>query len=325
VATLITGAAGFIGSQLAMRLLARGKAVIGLDNLNNYYTPALKQDRLKQLQANSQFLFAQIDLADADAVADFLSSHPHITQIVHLAAQAGVRYSIENPLTYADSNMRGTVALLEAARHLPKLAHVVYASSSSVYGDSQRIPFREDDPADAPLSVYAASKRATEHLAAAYAHLYRIPCTGLRFFTVYGPWGRPDMAYFHFARAIMRGEPITLFANGEVKRDYTFIEDILDGIEAAMRTPFSGANPHRVFNLGNHRPETVAALVEALEKGLDKRAEKHYANSQLGDAAITYADISKSNEILGFEPKTTLDDGIARFAQWFLAHGVQYG
>ena len=321
---LLTGVAGFIGSQLAARMLAKGIAVIGIDSLNSYYDPALKEARLEELRKHQHFTFHQVDLADAEAIAFCLRGHPDITHIAHLAAQAGVRYSIEAPLAYVESNLRGTVSLLEAARHLPKLEHVVYASSSSVYGDSPNIPFREDDAADAPLSVYAASKRGTEHLAAAYAHLYQIPSTGLRFFTVYGPWGRPDMAYFSFAKAIWNGTPIRLFGEGKLKRDYTFIEDILNGVEAALRKPSTEGNRHRVFNLGNHRPETVLTLVEGLEKALDKRAEKHYASTQPGDAAITYADIAKAREILGFEPRTTLEEGLARFASWFRLHGVKY-
>ncbi len=319
---LVTGAAGFIGYHLSEALLARGEQVAGVDDLNAYYDVRLKQARLERLARSPGFSFTRLDIADPEALAAVLAAHPGITRIVHLAAQAGVRYSIENPFAYARSNLLGHLAVLEAARTLHGLRHLVYASSSSVYGASEALPFAENDRADTPLSLYAATKRADELMGHAYAHLFRIPMTGLRFFTVYGPWGRPDMAYFSFAEAIMQGRPITVYDGGAVRRDFTYIDDIVDGVLGCLDQPpgsiATGPAPARLFNIGNTRSEPVGELIRLLEGALGRAAVIRHAPRPAADVAETLADVSALHRLAGFAPRTRLADGVARFAAWFL-------
>ena len=316
---LVTGAAGFIGFHTANALLDRGETVVGLDNLNPYYDVTLKRDRLGRLSARDGFAFAAIDLTDREAMADLFDRHPRIETIVHLAAQPGVRYSLENPFAYIDANVTGHLVVLEQARRCAHLRHLVYASSSSVYGENARLPFSPEDRADRPVSLYAASKRMDELMSHAYAHLYGLPSTGLRFFTVYGPWGRPDMAVYGFAQAILAGEPIRLFDKGTLKRDFTYIDDIVAGILGAVdRVPGAaeGQPPHRIYNLGNNRPETVARLVSILEQAIGRTAIVKHEPMQAGDVTATFADIEESRRDLGFSPSTSLEGGIRRFVDW---------
>lgn len=315
---LLTGVAGFIGSDVALALLQRGERVVGIDNLNDYYDVGLKQARLERLAGWPGFQFRRIDLADREAMEALTREEPGIDAIVHLAAQAGVRYSMEAPFAYASSNLIGHLTVLEAARHLPRLKHLVYASSSSVYGGQGRIPFSESDRVDTPLSLYAATKRADELMSHAYAHLYGIPQTGLRFFTVYGPWGRPDMAYFSFAEAILRGAPITLYDRGLLRRDFTYIDDIVAGVLGCLDRPPSGeGTPMRVLNIGNNRPERVIDMVELLEAGLGRKANRHYAPRPTADVEETCADVTAIADLCGFAPSTPLAEGIGRFVRWF--------
>lgn len=321
---LLTGAAGFIGFHTAQALLARGEAVIGVDNLNDYYDPALKTARLKQLEVHKNFAFHKADIADAPAMESIMRGHGRITQIIHLAAQAGVRYSLENPHVYARSNLDGQLVMLETARHCKNLEHFVYASSSSVYGGNTKQPFSVDDPVNAPVSLYAATKRAGELMAQSYAHLYRFPATGLRFFTVYGPWGRPDMAYFSFTRDILAGKPITVFNHGDMKRDFTWIDDCVAGVLGALSRPPGagdkytlGGAPHRIFNIGNHGAENLVDFITTIEKALGKTTEKIMAPMAPGDVRETYADIAPARDIFGFNPSTPIADGIPRFAAWY--------
>jgi UDP-glucuronate 4-epimerase len=321
---LVTGAAGFIGFHVARALLARGEAVIGLDDLNAYYEIALKHARLDQLKAQPGFTFVELDLSDREGMASLAKDRGDINGIVHLAAQAGVRYSLENPYRYIQSNVMGQVVLLEAARTLEDLRHVVYASSSSVYGGNTTLPFSVDQPVEKPNSLYAATKRADELIAYTYAHLYNLPCTGLRFFTVYGPWGRPDMAPMLFAKAILAGEPIRVFNHGEMWRDFTYIDDIVDGVVRALDRPPTGAPPHILYNLGNHRSEKLLDFIAVLETALGRKAKMRFEPLQAGDVAITYADIESSRRDLGFEPSTSISVGIPRFVDWYLHyHGDQ--
>lgn len=320
---LLTGAAGFIGFHTARALLAQGHAVIGVDALNDYYDVSLKKARLDQLQKQQGFTFYHANIADRGAMADIAARHAGIDTIIHLAAQAGVRYSLENPFAYAESNLMGQMVMLETARHLKDLKHLVYASSSSVYGNTTPPPFAVDARADQPVSLYAATKRAGEMLAYSYADLYGIPATGLRFFTVYGPWGRPDMAYFSFTKAILAGQPIKVFNNGDLRRDFTYIDDIVDGILASAGKPpeKSGSHaPHRVLNLGNHRPVMLGDFITTLENALGKKAIRENAPMAAGDVYETCADITLSQKLLGFEPKTTLDAGIPRFVDWYRSY-----
>ena len=313
---LVTGAAGFIGSHVAAALLDRGEEVLGIDSLNSYYSPALKQARLDRLRSRPGFRFQQLDISDQKAVSGLAS--PAIDRIVHLAAQAGVRHSITAPFDYAASNLVGHLAILELARNLPALRHLVYASSSSVYGGNTKLPFAETDRVDTPLSLYAATKRADELMSHAYAHLYRIPQTGLRFFTVYGPWGRPDMAYYSFAEAIMRGDPITLYDRGRLKRDFTYIDDIVAGILGCLdHPPAQEAPPIRVLNIGNHQAETVATLIGLLEAALGKKAIIRDVPRPATEVTETFADIDAIASLTGFAPTTPLSRGIPRFAAWF--------
>lgn len=314
---LVTGVAGFIGFHVANALLDRGEAVVGVDNLNPYYDVRLKEARLEQLRALPGFVFRRLDIADQTAIAELFASRQDIERVVHLAAQAGVRYSLVDPYSYVSANLMGQVVLLEAAQRLPRLSHFVFASSSSVYGGNTEQPFSETQRVDRPLSLYGATKRSGELVAHAYAHLFALPLTGLRLFTVYGPWGRPDMACFAFARAIMRGEPITLYGEGAVRRDFTYIDDVVGGVLAVLDRPPADNPPLRLLNLGNHQSESVATLVDLLEKGLKRRAIRCFAPLPPTDPAETLSDISAIATLLGFAPRTGLAEGIARFCTWF--------
>jgi len=324
---LLTGAAGFIGYHVARALLGRGERVVGVDNVNDYYDPALKQARLAQLEASGSFAFHRADVADGGAVQQVLAKEPGIDRVIHLAAQAGVRYSLENPQAYVHSNLLGQVVVLEACRRLPGLKHLVYASSSSVYGGNTKLPFSVADPVERPLSLYGATKRADELMGAAYAHLFRIPMTGLRFFTVYGPWGRPDMSAYIFTRAIFSDEPIRLFNAGDMKRDFTYIDDIVAGVLAALdRPPPDGGPddpPHRLYNLGNHRCEELTRFVAILERECGRKAKIQPMPMQPGDVRETFADIESATRDLGFHPRTPIDEGLPRFVAWYRDyHGV---
>jgi UDP-glucuronate 4-epimerase len=315
---LVTGCAGFIGFHVAQALLDRGDSVVGLDNLNDYYDVRLKQARLALLTARSGFTFHRLDVSDKDAVGWLMAEHGGLEGIVHLAAQAGVRHSLVDPYAYVQSNVMGHLVMLEAARRLTGLRHLVYASTSSVYGANTAMPFRETDRVDSPVSLYAATKRADELISHAYAHLFGLPQTGLRFFTVYGPWGRPDMAYFSFARAIMEGEAITLYEQGRLRRDFTYIDDIVAGVVGALdRPPSDGAVP-RLLNIGNHRVEEVRRLVSLLESALGRKAIIRSAPRPAVDVEATYASVEAIGALTGFSPKTSLDVGIPRFVEWFV-------
>ncbi len=317
---LITGAAGFIGFHTAKKALEDGHTVIGIDNLNDYYDVNLKHARLSQLEAHDNFLFLNECLSNKDAINQFLSEHQDIDYIIHLAAQAGVRYSLQNPFAYVQSNLAGHVTMLEVARHLPHLARMVYASSSSVYGGNTKIPFAESDPTDNPVSLYAATKKSNELLSQSYHNLYDIPLTGLRFFTVYGPWGRPDMAYFSFTKKILADEEIQIFNYGDVERDFTYIDDIVDGILAAAFAELGKKPEHKVYNLGNNQPVKVPYFVELIEKSLGKTARKELLPMQPGDVHITYADIDKAIKELNYQPSTTIEEGISKFVQWYQSY-----
>lgn len=312
---LVTGAAGFIGAAVCRALLARGDAVIGIDNLSDYYDVRLKEARLATLAEQKRFTFRKADIADKDTMLTLAADN--MTGIVHLAAQPGVRYSLENPYAYVTANVMGQVVMLETARALPALKHFVYASSSSVYGANTKTPFAVGDAVDHPNSLYAATKRADELFGHTYAHLYDIPSTGLRFFTVYGPWGRPDMAPILFARAIALGEPIKVFNHGEMWRDFTYIDDIVDGVVRALDRPASGAPPHALYNLGNNKSEKLTDFIAAIEQALGKKAVMQMAPMQPGDVPATYADIAASTRDLGFAPTTPMAAGIPKFVAWF--------
>ena len=327
MAILVTGSAGFIGFHVSQALLARGEQVVGVDNLNSYYDPALKRARLVRLQANPNFSFEQADIADPETISRLVrGQRTALTDVVHLAAQAGVRHSLTAPFDYVHANLMGHMVILEACRHeLPNLRHLVYASSSSVYGGNTKIPFAVEDPVDRPVSLYAATKRADELMSHCYSHLYRIPQTGLRFFTVYGPWGRPDMAAYLFADAIVHGRPITLFNRGDMERDFTYIDDITAGVLAALdRPPARDAGvPHAIYNLGNHRPVALRRFVQVLEDALGLSAAIELAPLPPGDVVRTYADIEASRNDLGFEPSTPIEEGLPRFVAWYREyHGV---
>ena len=326
---LLTGAAGFIGMHTALALTARGDDVVGVDNLNSYYDVTLKQARLQQLERRSGFRFLHADIADRPGMtALFAREKPQ--RVINLAAQAGVRYAAENPAAYIDANLVGFGNILEGCRHL-NVEHLVYASSSSVYGSNTAMPFREDAPADHPLSLYAATKRANELMAHSYAHLYRLPVTGLRFFTVYGPWGRPDMSLFLFARKILAGEPIDIYNMGKHSRDFTYIDDIVEGVVrtldavAAPSAGFDTANPapdmsnapYRVYNIGNNRPVDLLHFIACLETALGRQAIRNYLPMQPGDVEATYADVDKLAATADFRPRTSIEDGISRFVAWY--------
>lgn len=322
---LVTGAAGFIGFHLSQKLLDIGHQVLGIDNLNDYYDVALKQARLSQLVDHPNFEFQKIELSDqATTSAVFESFNPEI--VVHLAAQAGVRYSIQNPHAYVDSNLVAFVNILEGCRH-HQVKHLVYASSSSVYGANTKVPFSVDDPVNTPVSFYAATKRANELMAYTYSHLYQIPITGLRFFTVYGPWGRPDMAYFSFTRNILARQTIDIFNNGDMRRDFTYIDDIIEGIVRVIAKPpqpelqSSLSNtqvpPHRIYNIGNNQPVKLLHFLEVLENCLGIKAEKRFLPMQPGDVLETYADIDDLMRDTGFKPETSIEMGLSRFVDWY--------
>jgi UDP-glucuronate 4-epimerase len=322
---LVTGAVGFIGYHVCEALLSRGESVIGVDNVNAYYDVRLKETRRGRLEARPGFTFYKADIADRDAMADIVAGHGDITCIIHLAAQAGVRYSLENPAAYIETNIVGHFVLLELCRHMEGLEHFVYASSSSVYGGNTKLPFAVDDPTDTPVSLYAATKKADELMSHCYSHLFRVPATGLRFFTVYGPWGRPDMAAYIFARAITEGRAIPVFNHGDMRRDFTFVDDIVAGILAVAGGPPKGDGkaPHRVYNIGNNRSEPLLRFIELIEQSLGRKAELDLQPMQPGDVQETCADISAIQNDFGFAPATPIDEGIPRFIAWFRDyHGV---
>ncbi len=311
---LVTGAAGFIGAATCAALITRGDEVVGVDNVNDYYPPPLKRARLERLAPHRNFSFHEIDIADHAGLARAAAGPFDL--FIHLAAQAGVRYSIENPFAYSRSNLEGHLSVMELGRRL-KVPHFVYASSSSVYGANKKVPFSEEDRVDAPVSFYGATKKANEAMASSYARLYAMPMTGLRFFTVYGPWGRPDMAYLIFTEKMLKGEPIEIFNEGRMGRDFTYIDDIVDGVLAAAANPPGEADAfHRVFNLGNDRPEELMTLVSLLEKELEIKAKKVFKGMQKGDVERTWADISKARALLGYAPKVSLAEGIRRTIAW---------
>jgi len=316
---LITGVAGFIGYSAARLLLESGADLVGIDEVNGYYNPALKRGRLKELAKFKGFRFVEADLAAEGALEAALPAR-EVTQILHLAAQAGVRYSLTAPFAYEHANTLGHLRVLEYARAATKLTHLAYASSSSVYGDRTDGPFRETDRCDAPASLYAATKRACELMSETYARLYGLPQTGMRFFTVYGAWGRPDMAYWLFTDAILKGEPITLYGEGKLARDFTYIGDMAPTLLRVLETPPTGTPPHVVVNLGNSQPSTVNELVDAIEAALDLRAERVLAPRNPVEVSATYADISLATKLYGFAPKTPLKDGVARYVEWRRAH-----
>ena len=326
---LVTGVAGFIGLHVAQRLLDRGETVVGIDNMNDYYDVRLKRARLALLEGRDGFLFAEMDVADREGMAEvFREEAPD--RVVHLAAQAGVRYSLENPHAYVDANLVGFANVLEGCRH-GGVEHLVYASSSSVYGANRNAPFSEEHGVDHPVSLYAATKKANEAMAHAYAHLYGLPVTGLRFFTVYGPWARPDMAYFLFAEAIEEGRPIKLFNEGKMRRDFTYVGDIAEGVLRTLDRPASGdpewraeaptpeasSAPYRVYNIGNDRPTELMTFVETLERLMGERAEKNLLPMQPGDVLETHANVDRLREAVGFQPETSLDDGLGAFVDWY--------
>jgi len=319
VKILVTGGAGFIGFHSSRRLLAAGHEIVGIDNLNDYYDVGLKQARLALLSEHPNFAFFQLDLADREGIAK-LFREQNFDIVLHLGAQAGVRYSLENPFAYIDSNITGTMTVLEGCRH-NEIKHLIYASSSSVYGANSKQPFSTDDRVDSPVSLYAATKKSDEMLCEAYARLYGFPITGLRFFTVYGPWGRPDMAYFKFADSILSGRSIDIYNNGEMSRDFTYIDDIVSGIFSIVtQGPVSVKKPHSIYNLGNNTPEPLMNLVGFLEESLGVEARVNFLPMQPGDVISTYADISATQRDYGFVPGTTLREGISKFSEWYLKY-----
>lgn len=315
---LLTGAAGFIGMHVAEALLARGDHVIGVDNLSPYYDVRLKRARLGRLASHRNFVFREVDISDREAMLPLAAEHPEVTRIVHLAAQPGVRHSLVDPFAYVQANVMGHLVVLEMARRLPKIEHLVYASSSSVYGGNRKLPFAETDRVDHPVSLYAATKRADELISESYAHLFGLPQSGLRFFTVYGPWGRPDMAPWMFADAILRGRPITLYDGGRLKRDFTYVADIAAGVLGCLDHPAAAASP-RILNIGNHRSEEVRRFVAVLEDALGQRATVVDAPRPATDVEETFADIGAIRDVCGYEPSTTIEVGVPRFAEWFLS------
>jgi UDP-glucuronate 4-epimerase len=326
---LVTGAAGFIGAHVTRRLLAAGRPVVGLDALTPYYDPALKRARLRQFEADKRFRFVQLDLADRAGVAALFSAE-RFPAVIHLAAQAGVRYSLERPHDYVDANLQGFVNVLEGCRH-HGCSHLIFASSSSVYGANTRLPFRTTDNVDHPISLYGATKKANELMAHSYSHLFALPATGLRFFTVYGPWGRPDMAMWLFADAIMQGRPIRLFNNGHMRRDFTYVDDVVEAVVRLIDRPPSGdptwsghepdpsrsAAPWRIYNIGNNQPVEVTDVVALLERALGRKAERELLPMQPGDVPATYADVDDLMREVGFRPGTPIEEGVARFVAWY--------
>lgn len=330
---LVTGAAGFIGNFVSERLCDEGHDVIGLDNLNDYYDPNLKLARLKRLDKFDNFTFVKIDLADRQGM-ETLFAEQQFDRVIHLAAQAGVRYSIENPMAYIDSNLVGMATVLEGCRH-NKVKHLVYASSSSVYGMNEKMPFSTEDAVDHPVSLYAATKKSNELMAHSYSHLYDLPTTGLRFFTVYGPWGRPDMAPYLFTDAILNDREIKVFNHGKMKRDFTYIDDIVEGIiriqdvvplrnaQNPNTSPSSSKAPYKVFNIGNNEPIALLTFIEAIEKAAGKEAKKNYMPMQAGDVPATFADIDSLKEEVGFKPDTNIEYGMQQFVDWYQDYNDQ--
>jgi len=326
---LVTGAAGFIGSVLAHRLLDRGDQVIGLDNLNDYYDVRLKEARLARLEPRAGFRFVRLDIVDRKAMAELFRTE-RFDSVMHLAAQAGVRYSIENPMAYVDANLVGFANILEGCRH-SGVGHLVFASTSSVYGASTKMPFSEHGGTDHPLTLYAATKKANEVMAHSYANLYGLPCTGLRFFTVYGPWGRPDMALFKFTKGIVAGEPIPVFNRGEMVRDFTYVDDIAEGIvrvidrpaapdpawDGNSPDPATSFAPYRIFNIGNNQPVKLMRYIEVLEQCLGRKAKLDLMPMQAGDVPATFADVSDLETAVGFRPATSVEEGVSRFVAWY--------
>lgn len=322
---VVTGAAGFIGFHVARALLARGDQVLGIDNLNDYYDVGLKQARLDQLTPIPGFRFARLNIADREAMLGLIAD-ARPSGMIHLAAQAGVRHSLVDPYAYVEANLLGQTVVLEALRALPDRPHLVYASSSSVYGGNTKLPFAVGDRVDTPVSLYAATKKADELMTHAYSHLFRIPATGLRFFTVYGPWGRPDMAAYLFADAIVNDRPLKVFNHGQARRDFTYIDDIVSGVLAALDRPPADDGttpPHRVYNLGNHRAENLLDFIEILERALGRTARKEFEPLQPGDVEATWADIADTTRDLGYDPTITIAEGLPRFAAWYRDyHGI---
>jgi UDP-glucuronate 4-epimerase len=326
---LLTGAAGFIGMTTSLRLLARGDEVVGLDNLNDYYDVTLKQRRLDRLTPSANFRFVKMDVADRPGIAQ-LFAQGRFDRVIHLAAQAGVRYSLQNPHAYVDSNLEGFINILEGCRH-GGVQHLTYASSSSVYGGNTKMPFSEHDSVDHPVSLYAATKKANELMAHTYSHLYGLPTTGLRFFTVYGPWGRPDMALFLFTKAILEGRPIDVFNHGNMQRDFTFVDDIVEGVirvndrvaapdpayDPVKADPATSNTPYRVFNIGNNNPVPLLDFIACIEDALGKKAEKRLLPLQDGDVPATYANTDALRDWVGFVPGTSIQDGVSRFVAWY--------
>lgn len=329
---LVTGAAGFIGMHLSKRLLEQGYEVVGIDNLNDYYDPKLKEARLTELNKYNHFTFMKLDLVDKEGILELFNKFS-FTYVIHLAAQAGVRYSLQNPHAYVDSNLVSFVNILEACRHNP-VKHFIYASSSSVYGANQKTPFSTSDNVDHPVSLYAATKKANELIAHTYSHLYGIPTTGLRFFTVYGPWGRPDMAYFSFTKNILEGKPIKVFNHGNMKRDFTYIDDIVEGIVRLLdKPPVSNPNwdrmspdpsssyaPYKIYNIGNNQPVKLLDFIETLESLLGVKAKMEFLPMQPGDVEATYADIDDLQKAVGFHPSTSIEDGLRKFVKWYRSY-----
>ncbi len=326
---LVTGCAGFIGMHVAQRLLERGSEIVGIDNLNDYYDPALKLARLAQLQPHTRFSFHRLDIADGKAVASLFAAE-QFARVVHLAAQAGVRYSLKNPQAYVNSNVTGFLNVLEACRH-NGCEHLVFASTSSVYGANRKLPFSEHDNTDHPVSLYAATKKANELMAHTYSHLFGLPVTGLRFFTVYGPWGRPDMSAALFTRAILEGRPIDVFNHGEMERDFTYVDDIVEGVARILEVvpkgdpgadmtkpdPASSYAPYRLYNIGNNRPVKLTRFIEVLETALGRKAQINLLPMQPGDVPATYADVEDLGRAVGFRPSTPLQEGLARYVTWY--------
>lgn len=330
---LITGSAGFVGFHLLTRLIGTGYEIDGIDNLNDYYDPGLKTGRLAasgiernaldygvwmRSAVHSSYRFIQLDLAEREAMKQLFGDENY-SAVIHLAAQAGVRYSLENPHAYVDSNLQGFVNILEGCRQ-SGVSHLIYASSSSVYGGNTKVPFNEDDPVDTPVSLYAATKRANELMAHTYSHLYGLAATGLRFFTVYGPWGRPDMAYFLFTKAILENRPIKIFNNGDMQRDFTYVDDIVEGIVRLLEAGPVANETNRLFNIGNNRPEHLMEMIGILEELLGKQAQKEFLPMQPGDVYQTWADVDRLNAAVGYNPSTSLKTGLAAFVDWYRAH-----
>ncbi len=317
---LVTGAAGFIGFHTSLRLLQAGNDVVGIDNLNDYYDVSLKEARLQELAKFDNFQFVKIDISDKKSLDDLWVKYGDFKKVVHLAAQAGVRYSIENPDIYITSNIVGQLNIMEMCRHTENFEHLVYASSSSVYGGNKKLPYAVEDRVDNPISLYAATKKSGELMSYSYSHLYNMPQTGLRFFTVYGPWGRPDMSPIIFAKAISEGKKVPVFNHGDMKRDFTYIDDIVSGVVAVLDTPpivEEGKAPHRVLNIGNSKSEKLMDFIAVIEKSLGKEADIEFYPMQDGDVKETFADIKETTKITGYKPTTTIEEGIPKFVDWF--------